>query len=569
MPGIRKARKIPVAAALPVFILIASVQFMYSRPVSAGVTETAGPDVREVRIGGKISGEVRLAGRVRVTEDLLVLPGAKLHVAPGTVVSFDRSESSKVDPEYFHGGTEMVVRGTMRAEGARFLFQGRSGGIVVDGGRAEFTDSVISGAEAGIAVLGGGAVTAAGALTVADCRVGVALFAGRLPAWAGKGEVSLEKNGVGAVRFPGAPPFPDTFLFRRSEEADVVAWDGRILSQRGDAPKPAPASGALRLGDTFIARSRELSGDVVVDGVIRVAPGSTLSIAPGSRIFFVFRDTDGDGIGESGIFLQGNLDARGTKERPIGFYPLDGAGPGRWDAINFMASDQGENVLENVEIAGAYRGLHAHFSRFRGKGIRISGCFRGIQFQESDVELSGVEVADSLSGLRCRDSDVRIDGLRLRDTVSGANFFRSRVKLSSPDLSRTGWYGIRLRESRVELSGGAVRESFVGVSVQEGTVVAERLSVEAGGLAGIALQEGDVKIDGATVSRCRLDGISATGAKAIVTGGTITEYGRYAVKLGGPAEMTLRGVELKSGRGAANPVYDGKVAPGLGVVRIE
>ena len=46
--------------------------------------------------------------------------------------------------------------------------------------------------------------------------------------------------------------------------------------------------------------------------------------------------------------------------------------------INFMVSESGENLLEHVEIAGAYRGLHAHFSKVAGQHLRISDCFRVI-----------------------------------------------------------------------------------------------------------------------------------------------------------------------------------------------
>jgi hypothetical protein len=493
-----------------------------------------------------------------------------LTVAPGTVIDFAKSESSKVEPEYFFGGVELVVRGTLRAAGARFLFPERSGGIVVDGGKAELSDCLVSGAEAGITLLRGGAVDATGPVTVEDCRTGVALFPGKKAGWTGAGEVTLAKNGIAVVRFPSAPPAPGTFRARESEEKDVLAWGEAPASADGEPPpSPVPSPGALRLGDTFMDRSRTLSGDVVVDGVLRVAPGATLTIAPGSRIFFGFRDTDGDGIGESGLFLQGNLSARGTKDGPIGFYPLDGKGPGRWDAINFLASDRGENVLENIVIVGAYRGLHAHFSRLRGSGIRISGCFRGIQFQESGVELSGVEVISSRSAIRCRDSDVGIDGFRIRDTASGGNFFRSRVAISSPDVSRPGWYGFRFRESRVELASGEVREAMVGVSVQEGSARLNRTSIASCGLAGFALLEGDAKMENCSVSGSRLDAVSATRGKISASGGELSGYGRYAVKLGGPAEVTLHGVAYTGPGGAANPVYDGKVAPGLGVVRIE
>lgn len=551
-----------------------SLILLWSLPVPAGPAradaESSSPAPQERSIGGKISGEVRLSGRVRVTEDLLVLPGSTLSIAPGTVVAFDKSESSKVDPEYLFGGTELVVRGTLRASGARFLFRERSGGIVVDGGTAALSDCFVSGAEAGISVLRNGAVAATGPLAVADCRVGVALFPGDAGGWTGGGEVTLSNNGVATVRFPGAPPVPPTFHPVASEETEVLAWESGPPAAGGNAPgRSTPAPGALRLGDLFLDRDRTLSGDVVVDGTIRVAPGATLTIAPGSRLFFTFRDSDGDGIGENGIFLQGNLRGRGTQERPIGFYPLDGAGWGRWDAVNFMASDQGENVLEHVEISGAYRGLHAHFSRLRGKGIRITDCFRGIQFQESEVELSDLHVSDSLSALRCRDSDVRIEGLRIRDTAAGGNFFRSRVELSSPDVSRPGWYGFRFRESRVVLAAGVVREGIVGVSVQEGTVRADRLLVEAGGVAGFALLEGDARMEDCRVSGSRLDALGATRGSLTVIGGRLSGFGRFAVKLGGPANVTLQGVEI-GGKGAArNPIHDGKVAPGLGVVRID
>jgi hypothetical protein len=568
--------KTPGAPEAPLIRILPVVLFLVCCPAVLAAPEKTesnpgSPLSQEKSVGGKISGDVSLSGRVRVTEDLLVLPGATLEITPGAVVVFSKSESSKVEPEYFFGGTELVVRGTLRAAGAKFLFQERSGGIVVDGGSAHIADTVVAGAETGITLLRGGAVAAEGTLTVTDSRVGVSLFPGS-GGWTGAGEVRLRKNGIGAVRFPGADLLPGTFRPGDSEEADKLEWDaGPVPREEKPFSHPAPRAGALHLGDTFLDRNRTLSGDVVVDGVIRVAPGAILTITPGSRLFFTFRDTDGDGIGENGIFLQGNLDARGSKERPIGFYPLGGKGPGRWDSINFMASDRGKNVIENAEIAGAYRGIHAHFSRLRGSGIRISGCFRGIQFQESEVELSGVEVASSRSAIRCRDSDVRIDGIRIRDTVSGGNFFRSRVAISSPDVSRSGWYGFRFRESRVELASGEVREAMVGVSVQEGSVRLDRTSIAFCGLSGFALLEGDAKIDNCAVSGSRLDAVSATRGKISVSGGELSGYGRYAVKLGGPAEVTLAGVEYAGGGGALSgkPIYDGKVAPGLGVVRIE
>lgn len=521
---------------------------------------------------GKISGERRVAGRVRVTGDLLVLPGATLELLPGSELLFEKSESTKVDPEFFFGGMELVVRGALRADGAKLSFPDRTGGVVVDGGIAALKDTAISGAEAGLTLLHGGKAAVEGKVTVRDCRTGVALFPGAGTAWTGGGALTATGNVVGAVRFPGAPDLPQSFVAEGSEEADTIAWGAKTAPASAVPPvPPAPAAGARRIGDTFLDADRTLDGDVVVDGILRVAPGVTLTILPGARLFFTFRDTDGDGIGENGIFLQGNLRARGTASHPIGFYPASGAGPGRWDSINFMASDRGENVLEHVEIAGAYRGLHAHFSRLAGRVVRIFGCHRGVQFQESEVTLTGLSVSASSSALRCRDSDVRIDGFRVEDTASGGNFFRSQVALRDVTSDRTGWYGFRFRESRVTWEGGDVARALVGVSVQEGTVRADAVRVSGAGLAGAAVLDGDV-----TITRCRfdgsfLDGLAATRGSVAVSGGEIRGFVRHAVKLSGPAEVTLRGVSFPAkGSGAGASLFlDGKTSPGLGLVRVE
>ena len=540
---------------------------------SAGDGVAAGPvSPREETIEGKISGERRVAGRVRVTADLLVLPGATLMLSPGSELVFGKSESTKVDPEFFFGGTELVVRGTLRADGAKLLFPDRTGGVVVDGGSATLKDTAISGAEAGLTLVHGGKAAVEGKVTVRDCRAGVAIFPGVVNGWTGSGTLTAIGNAVGAVRFPGAPGLPPGFRAEGSEETDAIDWGGATGSAVPvPPPDPVPGAGARRIGDTFLDADRTLEGDVIVEGILRVAPGATLTILPGSRLFFTFRDTDGDGIGENGIFLQGNLRAKGTRERPIGFHPAEGSGPGRWDSINFMASDRGENVLEHVEITGAYRGLHGHFSRLGGKEVRISRCYRGAQFQESEVTLSGLSVYESSSALRCRDSNVRIDGFRVDGTVSGANFFRSRVALRDVSTDRTGWYGFRFRESGVAWEGGEVARTLVGISVQEGTVRADAVKVSGAGLAGAAVPDGDVTMTGCRFDGSFLDGLAATRGSVTVSGGEIRGFVRHAVKLSGPAEVTLRGVSLPAkGVGAGAPLFlDGKTSPGLGVVRVE
>ncbi len=525
----------------------------------------------DVTIGGRISGERSLSGRVRVAEDLVVLPGATLALAPGTVVEFAPSDSTKVDPEQFLGGTELSVRGRLEAAGALFRFPSRTGGIVVDGGQADLSGASVEGAETGVAVVRGGRVRADREVTVRDCRVGVALFPGEGSAWEGNAPVTIEGSETGLVRFPGAIPLPVALSVLRSGEVDRVEWEGgEGPAAGGPEPLPVPSAAAVHLPDTFLERDRTLSGDVVVEGVIRVAPGATLTILPGSRLFFAFRDTDGDGIGENGIFLQGTLRAAGTKDRPVGFYPLEGKGPGRWDAINFMVSEEGGNLVENAVIVGAYRGLHAHFSRLSARYVRIADCLRGIQFQESKVALSGVEIERCGSAIRCRDSNVTVEGLRTRDTLTGSNFFRTVLSLSDAEVVRPGWYGFRFRESRVRFQDGSVRQGYVGISAQEGEVDGERLTAADPGMAGFSWQGADVKISESFSKGSLVDALTAAGGKVLVTGGGLEGFRRYAVRLGGPSDVTLKGVDVGTARsGAGTAILDGTVEPGLGIVKVE
>jgi hypothetical protein len=528
----------------------------------------AAADVR--RLSGKLSGAVRVSGEVRVDEDLTVLPGATLSAAPGTVFTFEKSESTKVDPEQFYGGVELVVRGTLSADGATFRFSGRTGGIV-DGGRARLSGGAITGAEAGLTVLRGGEAAVEKALSASDCRTGVALFRDGTLRLASGASVRATANGVGVVRFPGAGAAPAGLASAGNEEADVVEW-ADDAPPAGPAPLvvPAPPASAVRMGDTFIDADRTLSGDIVVDGVIRVAPGTTLTLSPGTRLFYTFRDTDGDGIGENGLFLQGNLRAVGTKARRIGFFPAGGDKRGAWDSINFMASDQGENVLEHVDIAGGYRGLHAHFSRLSATDVRIVRSYRAMQFQESEVSLSSVSVEDATSALRARDATVRIDGLSIRDAVSGANLFRSTAAISRLDADAAGWYGARFRDSRVTLDGGRLARLFVPLSVQEGSARISGLSAVDSGLAAFSLLEGDVTMEGYRATGSRVDAISAVKGRLTLSGGELSGYGRDAIHLSGPAEVVLKGTKLASPPGRNNiPFHDGRVVPGLGIVRVE
>ncbi|HLB25738.1 MAG TPA: hypothetical protein VJM83_05375, partial [Nitrospirota bacterium] len=68
----------------------------------------------------------------------------------------------------------------------------------------------------------------------------------------------------------------------------------------------------LRLHDHTFNTDQTWSGDIVIDGVVQFAPEATLTVLPGTVVKFTKTDTDGDGIGENEVYVQGRVVANGT-----------------------------------------------------------------------------------------------------------------------------------------------------------------------------------------------------------------------------------------------------------------
>lgn len=150
----------------------------------AACTSVLPPVPPQQEISGVISRDLTLSGEILLTGDLLILPGRTLTLLPGTTMHVRSAESSKIDPEYLSSFTEILVRGTLQAEGtaeAPISFfpetPGRDGeiawaGIIFDRTAAGSLCHVrIEGAEQGVL-----AIAAAPQLTentIRHCRYGI------------------------------------------------------------------------------------------------------------------------------------------------------------------------------------------------------------------------------------------------------------------------------------------------------------------------------------------------------------------------------------------------------------
>lgn len=73
--------------------------------------------LRPQELAGVIKSDLTLSGEILLSGDLLILPGVSVTLLPGTTLRIRTSESSKIDPEYLSSFTEILVRGTLNAEG--------------------------------------------------------------------------------------------------------------------------------------------------------------------------------------------------------------------------------------------------------------------------------------------------------------------------------------------------------------------------------------------------------------------------------------------------------------------
>jgi outer membrane protein assembly factor BamB len=188
----------------------------------------------------------------------------------------------------------------------------------------------------------------------------------------------------------------------------------------------------------YISEDTVWSGNILIDGTVKVAKGATLTISPGTDIAFVRRDADKDGLGDAVLAVEGRLMALGTRQQPIRFHSAaDEPQPGDWLEIRVDFSQ--EVHLRYCEIRDSAYTLHAHFTR----GIvedctihyNIDGCRLGqatFTFRNNLIE------HNQGKGINFRNSTVAVHHNILRFNGSGMFLFENDRTI---DIHDNNFYG--------------------------------------------------------------------------------------------------------------------------------
>ncbi len=205
----------------------------------------------------------------------------------------------------------------------------------------------------------------------------------------------------------------------------------------GCAPTLAGKDTRLYRND-HISEDTVWAGKILIDGVVKVAKGATLTIKPGTDISFVKRDHDADGLGDAVLAVEGRLMALGTRQQPIRFHSAsENPQPGDWLEIRV---DFSQDVhLRYCEIRDSAYTLHAHFTR----GIvedctihyNIDGCRLGqakFTFRNNLIE------HNQGKGINFRNSTVEAHHNILRYNGSGIFLFENDREF---DIHHNNFYG--------------------------------------------------------------------------------------------------------------------------------
>ncbi len=477
-------------------------------------------------------------GEIALTEDVLVPAGVTLTIAPGTIIKVSGAESSKTDPEYLSPLVELTVRGVLRADGTlqapiRFssaikMQEGGWAGILVDGGTAYLKACRIESAETAVHLLNGTLELHDTNLT--GNRYGL-LLQGKETDVRGDGN-QISGNDYGFVFDKRIPEPTGLATVSGNRKKDVLA-----ISFPANRPVAAPVPLEKRpvsriYGDEVLSGETIWRQRVEVNGIVRVPEGSRLVILPGTIVEFGTRDTNGDGIGENGLLIQGVIIAKGTADAPIVFRATGkGRLRGGWDAINIMNSAGTWNLIEYCRIEDAYRGLHFHFSRVAITNSVFTNTYRGVQFQEATVLMRGNQFFGNKSAVQGRDSDVTLTDNAVFDNLQGINFLRTNLVARGNRIIANGKEGVRIREGATVFEENLIDGNRFGLLVMDayyGMFI--RNCISNNGEVGFSLKNTDnMEVSGNFIAGNGVTGMNLQETRGQISGNLFSDNGERGV----------------------------------------
>ncbi len=152
--------------------------------------------------------------------------------------------------------------------------------------------------------------------------------------------------------------------------------------------------------DTVLSSDTVWSGEIIIDGLVHVARGATLTISPGTVVKFRNIDRNGDGVGDGKIKVSGRLVAEGEPDSMISFVSAEPE-PSKmdWSYLIFFASAD-NNVIRYCRFEHAFTGVQVHFSRAAISDSVFTNNHEGIRFGRTELDISHNDITGNSYGIR-------------------------------------------------------------------------------------------------------------------------------------------------------------------------
>ncbi len=171
-------------------------------------------------------------------------------------------------------------------------------------------------------------------------------------------------------------------------------------------PGPGKAGEGSKTGVSGVIEGRVTwSGEVSVDGVIVVREGGELTVAPGTRVRFVPRDADGDGIGDSELRVEGALVVAGTRQEPV-IFTSAAREPAAADWKYVMINHARRADVRYAVFEYAFSGVQIHYTRGTFDSIVSRHNVDGFRFSTAPVALRNSYLTGNGNGIRFEERGV-------------------------------------------------------------------------------------------------------------------------------------------------------------------
>lgn len=151
--------------------------------------------------------------------------------------------------------------------------------------------------------------------------------------------------------------------------------------------------------DLVISDAQVWLGEVRINGVVRVTREGSLTLLPGTKLFFARIDRDADGIGDAELFIEGEFFAQGTSEKPILLTSASSEPrPGDWKFLYLDYARKAE--IDHLISEYAYSGVQVHFCKARIRFSEFRYNVDGVRFSTANISLTDSYVHDNRHGIR-------------------------------------------------------------------------------------------------------------------------------------------------------------------------